>query len=706
MILLTIGYKGRKNMASDIQEQHCSKADNTLDSASVSLCDTWQALVVDADNKNYHFFQDLLSHFVFKNKPLCLHHAQSIRVAQPLLSENQKFQVVLLSLSRDLDTDGRWLIHYIRKNLNNYKIQIIVLMEAFDADLQQEILDNDDIHALCQHSDINEQKIHCLLATALGSYSQIRKLHLQLDEKKAMEDHFLESEQRFREITISIGDLVWEMDCHGKYTYVSDNVTEITGFTMDELNEIHFSAILNNKAETIAQKRIAHRTSARLPFKNIEIWKKHKNKKHLCFLTNGRPILDARGTLLGYRGIDRDVTEYKLSEKENERLITQLNQVQRLEALGTLAGGIAHDFNNILGVVLGYTQLLQMDVTGDSKTAHYTRQIIDGCNRAKNLTAQILDFSRLKTNNDPSAPQAPINPSSVVKEKLKMLRATIPSSIIINTDIPRKTRRVLATPNQIYQIITNLLTNAYQAMEDNQGIISVTMSDISLTAENYTPTATLNLPHGDYVIIEVKDNGKGMATDLRDKIFDPYFTTKQGGDGRGLGLSVVHSIITRCKGAVILDSQPGKGTRITIYLPGFPDEPEDKKVQKNTITTGEGKILFVDDEKMLVDLGKMMLERIGYEAVSLQSPSEALSIFQKDPDSFSLVITDLTMPNLQGTQLASEIKKISPQTPVILATGFDSHTAMSRGDSKDIDMVMSKPLSINALSESIKTLLK
>ncbi len=706
MILLTIGHKGRKNMDSDIQKQHSSRADNKLDSAFVSLCDTWQALVVDADKKNPQLSQSLFSNFVFRNKPLFLHHAHSIQAAQSLLSGNREIQVLLLSLSTKTDTDGRWLIHYIRKNLNNDKIQIIVLVDVFNADLQQELLENNDIHALYPKSDITEQKIRTLFATALGSYSHICKLQQQLDEKKAMENHFLESEQRFKEITITIGDLVWEMDSHGKYTYVSDNVTEITGFTMDELNEIHFSAILNNKPETIAQKRIAHRTTAQLPFKNIEIWKKHKNKKNLCFLTNGRPILDARGSLLGYRGIDRDVTEYKLSEKENERLITQLNQAQRLEALGTLAGGIAHDFNNILGVVLGYTQLLQMDVSGDSKTAHYTRQIIDSCNRAKNLTTQILDFSRLKTNNDGSASQTPINPTSVVKEKLKMLRATIPSSIIINTDIPRKTRRVLATPNQIYQIITNLLTNAYQAMEDNQGIISVTMSDISLTLENYTPTATLNLPHGDYVIIEVKDNGKGMATDLRDKIFNPYFTTKQGGDGRGLGLSVVHSIITRCKGAVTLDSQPGKGTQITIYLPGYPDEPEDKKIQKDTISTGEGKILFVDDEKMLVDLGKMMLERIGYQAVSLQSPTEALNIFKNNPASFSLVITDLTMPNLQGTQLANEIKKISPTTPVILATGFDSHTAMSRGDGKNIDMVLSKPLSINALSESIKTLLK
>jgi PAS domain S-box-containing protein len=688
-------------MAPELPEYSSS---NKVDTAPSFPRDTWQALIVDPDKKNQTFIHTTLSQFVFRNKPLSLLKADSIYEAQALFSKEQGIAVVLLHLSRETTTDGRWLLHYIRKTLGNQDVRVIIQTEAFDSISYQQMLEEDDIHDIFLKSEISAQKLHTVFVTALGSYQHIQTLHQQLRQKQAMENHFLESEQRFQEITISIGDLIWEMDRHGKYTYISDNTTEITGYSMEELNEIHFSAMFNEKGDSIAQKRITHRTNASLPFKNIEIWKKHKNKKRLCFLTNGRPIVNANGSLLGYRGIDRDITEYKLSEKENERLMAQLNQVQRLEALGTLAGGIAHDFNNILGIILGYTQLLQMDVSNDSKASHFTRQIIDGCNRAKNLTMQILDFSRLK--GDENHPQRPINPTSMVKEKLKMLRATIPSSITIDSDIPKKTGRVLASPNQIYQIITNLLTNAYQAMDANQGIIFIKMKDISLTAENYTPTNELNLPHGDYVTIEVQDNGKGITTELRDKIFDPYFTTKQGGDGRGLGLSVVHSIITRCKGAVVLDSQPGKGTHITIYLPAFPDEQEKKKMVKNAITTGEGKILFVDDEKMLVDLGKMMLEKIGYQAVSLQSPIEALAVFQKNSASFDLVITDLTMPSLQGTQLAREIKKIRRDIPVVLATGFDSRTALDQDDNKDINAVLSKPLSINALSETIKKFLK
>ncbi|SMC69401.1 PAS domain S-box-containing protein [Desulfocicer vacuolatum DSM 3385] len=689
-------------MVSEFPEKRSPKKVDTI-APSLSR-ETRQVLVVDSDEKNQTFIETTLSRFAFKKKPVSLIKADSIHDAQTLISKTQNIAVMLLHLSRKTITDGRWLIHYIRESVKDKTIRIIIQTDTLDDISHEQMLEESDIHDIFTDAEINAQKINTVFATALASHENIQALHRQLRQKQTMKNGFLESEQRFKEITISIGDLIWEMDRHGKYTYVSDNITDITGYSMEELNEIHFSAMFKEKETSIAQKRICHRTKACLPFKNIEIWKQHKNKKRLCFLTNGRPMLDDTGTLIGYRGIDRDITEYKLSEKENERLMAQLNQVQRLEALGTLAGGIAHDFNNILGVILGYTQLLQMDVSSDSKTSHFTRQIIDGCNRAKNLTLQILDFSRLKEEED--TPPSPIIPTSVVKEKLKMLRATIPSSITINSDIPQKTGRVLATPNQIYQIITNLMTNAYQAMEGKQGTISLAMKDISLTAENYTPTNELNLPHGDYVTIEVEDNGKGITTELRDKIFDPYFTTKQGGDGRGLGLSVVHSIITRCKGGVVLESQPGKGTVITIYLPACPDEQKKNRVMNNAIATGEGKILFVDDEKMLVDLGKMMLERIGYQAVALQSPSEALAAFKKESDSFDLVITDLTMPGLQGTQLAREIKKIKKEVPVILATGFDSRTALGQDENQDIDALLSKPLSINSLSETIKKFLK
>jgi len=687
-------------MPSEIPKHNGSKEIGTTDTPLPFSWDAWQVLIVDPDQKNPIVISNALSQFVFKNRPISLLKVNSFHEAKTLFLEKQNIAVMLLHLSRETTNEGRWLIHYIRETLKNQRLRIIIQTDVYDSVSHPQLLEDEDIHDLFLDSEINSQKMNTVFTTALSAYQHLQALDQQLRQNQVVKNNFLESEQRFKDITVSIGDLIWEMDPHGKYTYVSDNVRAITGYTMEELNEIHFSAMFIEKKDATAQKRIHQRTQACLPFKNIEIWKKHKNKKHLCFLTNGRPILDADGTLLGYCGIDRDITEYKLSEKENERLMVQLNQAQRLEALGTLAGGIAHDFNNILGVILGYAQLLQIDVSSDSKICHFTQQMIDGCNRAKNLTMQILDFSRLKEEKDQS--HDPINPTSVVKEKLKMLRATIPSSITIESDIPSKTHRVLASPNQISQIITNLLTNAYQAMEGRQGTISIKMRDISLTAENFTPSRELNLPHGEYVTIEVQDNGKGISRELKNKIFNPYFTTKQGGDGRGLGLSMVHSFITRCKGAIVLDSWPGKGTHITLYLPAFPDAQKKNNPSHDAIAGGEGKILFVDDEKMLVDLGKMMLERIGYQAVAIQSPTEALAAFQKDPNAFDLVISDLTMPDLLGTQLAHEIKKIRPDIPVILATGFDIHTVLPQDNNKDIDEIVSKPLSINVLSETIK----
>ncbi|SLM27896.1 putative Histidine kinase [Desulfamplus magnetovallimortis] len=395
--------------------------------------------------------------------------------------------------------------------------------------------------------------------------------------------------------------------------------------------------------------------------------------------------------------LQKELEQRRKAEKEKEKLLFSLKEAQRLEALGTLAGGIAHDFNNILGSILGYAQLLQMDISENEKGMRYTQQIINGCNRAKNLTLQILEFSRQKESDNAS--KIPILASAMVKEKVKLLQASIPSSMKIRTQIQKDTGYILASPTQIHQVIMNLSTNALQAMkEENQGTLTIGMENITLTPLNAEEFVELDLPHGEYVTIFVEDDGKGMMPGTKDKVFDPYFTTKTGGDGTGLGLSVVHGIIKRCKGGIKVDSTPDKGTRITLYFPKHIRENKQKTSDTLLIQQGEGKVLFVDDEQMLVDLGKMMLEKLGYQAVALKSPQNALEIIKKNPKGFDIVITDLTMPDIQGTQLAEKIKSISPTLPVVLITGFSDITTAEKVNSEFIDAVLSKPLSINALA--------
>lgn len=689
-------------------DSHKQSTDNShVTSSADAVMESWQGVVVDPDEKSCKHICDLLSAFNYKGKNVTLFQATDIDDARHILSQNCDIALLLWHISPDsAESISRITKAFCEKKLReDMQTVIFTDTENIDEEEEEQLFQTGCIQAVCSHYDIPTRYFRGLMRTLLGTYHERRQLRIQLHEKQIREDHLLESEQRLKEITDTTDDLIWETDSQGKYTYTSENVEELTGYQMAELNDIHFSGILNDGDDSTEQNPIARCAAERQPFKNIEIWKKHCNGKQLCFLTNGRPVLDKTGQhLMGYRGIDRDITEYKHSLKENQRLTNQLNQTQRLEALGTLAGGIAHDFNNILGIILGYAQLLQMENTGESKIGRFSRQIIDGCNRAKNLTMQILDFSRIKDNDEPC--RNPINPSAVLKEKLKVLRATIPTSINIKSDIPQQAGNILVSPSELYQIITNLMTNAYQAMEDNQGTISVKLGTIVLNAKNNLPPEELNLPHGDYVTLEVRDDGKGMPTELKHRIFDPYFTTKQGGDGKGLGLFMVHTIVTRRKGAVVLNSSPGKGTSITLFFPSA-TEQKNKNIEQPLSTVGNvrGRILFVDDEKMLVDLGKMMLERIGYEVVALQSSLEALAAVKKLPQAFDLVITDLTMPDLQGNKLAEKIKKIRPDLPVVLSTGFDSRTAMAGEDSKNIDAVLSKPLSINVLSETLKTLL-
>ncbi|MBF0112256.1 MAG: response regulator [Desulfamplus sp.] len=515
-----------------------------------------------------------------------------------------------------------------------------------------------------------------------------------------------ENRDRFMDIALITGDWIWETDESGKYSYLSDNVQNIIGYTASELINQHFSYLMSPESIQNAIPIIQNRIASGSNYTNIETIKIAKDNRCIYLLTSGKPIYNKDGKIVGYRGIDKDITGIKLAEKEKEKLLFSLKESQRLEALGTLAGGIAHDFNNILGSILGYAQLLQMDSSGNEKSMRYTQQIINGCNRAKNLTLQILEFSRQQESQ--SAPNTPVLVASMLKEKIKMLQASIPTSINLVTKIDKDAGYVLVSPTDIHQIITNLATNAMQAMEEKRGNITIGIQNITLDSSNDTLSREIGIPYGKYVSIYVEDDGRGMRPETVEKIFDPYFSTKTGGYGTGLGLSVVHGIVNRSNGGIKIDSELNKGTKITIY---FPQQfPEKRKMASDLAPVkidnmGHGKVLFVDDEQMLVDLGKMMLEKIGYEPLAVKSPRNALEIIQKNPDGFDIVITDLTMPEIQGIELAEKIKSIRPTLPVVLVTGFCDITTTARANASCIDEVLAKPLSINALAIALQKLL-
>ncbi len=691
------------HFAEEQKEQHM-----TTGHSQKTVLHPWKILIADDDKDIHYITEQVLCDFTFNGKGLFFLHAYSKKESEEIMRANPDIAIVLLDIVLETEDAGLELIHYIRKQLDNSITQIVIRTGHPGHAPEQSLIDKYEINDYRTKTELTVQKLYTVITTSLRAYKIKSELQHELEIKKQIELSLRESENRFRDIVTSIGDWVWETDIELNYTYVSQNIEKVTGYSDKELIGKNFFSLMTKESRFNASEAISKRIAHSKPFINIEIWIRKKDNTRACFLVSGKSIKDKNDIIIGYRGVNKDITALKKAEKEKEMLIFQLRQAQRLEAIGTLAGGIAHDFNNILGAILGYTQLLQMDIHENKKAMHYTSQILGGCDRAKNLILQILDFSRHnKKNNQMIA----VSPSTVTKEALKLLRSSIPSSITINTDIDDNVGYVLADPTQMHHIIMNLCTNAYQAIEKEQGTITIKIKETSICkqADIASPPHNNNEPDlepGDYIVISVTDDGKGISNDIIDKIFEPYFSTKKGGDGTGLGLAVVHGIVTQCHGKIIAESTEGKGTTFTIYFPKYIRKNKKSSNTREDKTSGKGqRILFVDDEETLVELGKSMLEKLGYNAVATKSGMEALEIIKKDPFAFDIVITDMTMPDIQGCRLAREIKEIRPDIPVILSTGFSNIADSENASPQGIDAVMSKPFNMNSLAHIINKVL-
>jgi len=392
------------------------------------------------------------------------------------------------------------------------------------------------------------------------------------------------------------------------------------------------------------------------------------------------------------------VIERKKMFKEKQILEAQLNQAQKMESIGTLAGGIAHDFNNILSPIVGYTEMLLEDVPEDSLLRNSLKGIYTSALRAKSLVKQILTFSRQESSELMLMKMQPI-----VKEALKLIRSTIPTTIEIKQDINPDCGVIKADPTQIHQIVMNLATNAYHAMEENGGELKVRLKEIELGEYDILRP---DMKPGVYACLTVADTGKGMDKNLTDKIFDPFFTTKGLGKGTGLGLSVVHGIVSSIGGVINVYSEPEKGTEFHIYIPIENNNYENINIEvKEPITGGNEHILFVDDEEVILQMGKVLLERFGYHVTSHTSSLEALEVFRKNPDKFNMVITDMQMPNMPGDKLSAELIKIRPGIPILLCTGFSETMSEEKAASLGIKGFLFKPIIMKDLAQKIREVL-
>ena len=393
-----------------------------------------------------------------------------------------------------------------------------------------------------------------------------------------------------------------------------------------------------------------------------------------------------------------EIAERQRAEAARQHLEVQLRQVQKMEALGTLAGGIAHDFNNILAVILGYSELSLCDLTPGTNEWHNLQQILIASGRAKHLVQQILAFSHQSEHQ-----RQPVSLHLILEETLTLLRASLPSTIELRQSLATHTGMVLADPVQLQQVVMNLCTNAEYAMRPKGGQLEICLDSVAVDA---TMAAALpDLTPGLYIRLTVRDTGHGMVLEVLERIFDPFFTTKGPGEGTGMGLAVVHGIITSYAGAITVASTPGQGTTFTIYLPQLPGVVEITNHIEETLPKGEGHILFVDDETALANLAQAMPTRLGYGTEVYTSSRAALAAFQAAPQHFDLVITDQTMPYMTGEALTLALRHIRPEIPIILCTGFSHTMTIEKASILGIDAFLMKPLVTHDLGLAIQRVL-
>jgi PAS domain S-box-containing protein len=500
-----------------------------------------------------------------------------------------------------------------------------------------------------------------------------------------------ESESRFRKIldTIPTGILIVDAQTH-RVVYINPTAAGMIGADPETI-------IGKDCHEVLCPSQEGHCPMA--SGKDLD-----QSERILLSADGGEiPILKtvSRTTLEGrecYMESFIDLSEQIRAEDDKERLEAQLRQAEKMEALGTLAGGIAHDFNNILSAVLGYSELGLQDLDGPDHPLYAKLNAINHAgHRAKDLVEQILAFSRMQ-----EQLQAPIKVSPIVKEALKLMQSSLPANIQVEAAI-KADRPVLGDPSQIHQIIMNLCTNAYHAMQPSGGVLGVSLEQV--VVDPSAEVGILDLIPGRYLQLTVSDTGAGISPAVIDRIFDPYFTTKDKVKGTGLGLAVVHGIVKRHGGEITVESRVGEGTRFRVFLPISGDETAESGRHPVSLPRGSEHVLLVDDEKDLVEIGSEMLKRLGYRVTAITGSINALEAFKQDPFRFDIVVTDYNMPGLTGDQMARQMLSIRRDMPIIVCTGFSEVFDQQRAQAIGIRQTLMKPMTMEAIAHAVHEVL-
>lgn len=520
-----------------------------------------------------------------------------------------------------------------------------------------------------------------------------------ITDKKRAEEELQTSKENYREIYNAINDSIMIHDVDsGDILEANESTLIMYGYTMEELTKANNlgELMVDEPPYTVELAGEMMKKALESGGHTFEWPSKNRQGDRFWVEVDLKPVVI--GGLNRVMAVSRDITERKIAQSEMNQLQAQLQQSRKMEAIGALAGGIAHDFNNILSAIMGYAQLALAKADKDSRQHYHLEQVLAAGNRAADLIKHILSFSRQKEQE-----KKPVEIASVVKEVLKMLRSTLPSTIEIKTRASVNEGIVLADPTEIYQVLMNLCTNASQAMTDKVGLIEVSIDEVMIDVREIQHYP--GLQPGGFVRLCISDNGSGIKPDLLDRIFEPYFTTKEIGQGTGLGLATVHGIVKSHGGMVNVYSEQGHGTTFNVYLPAIEADTGAGAEMEAVIPGGSERILMVDDEISVLNSGKEMLESLGYSVDSRISSLEALESFRKAPFKYDLVITDQTMPKMTGMELARELIRMQPNIPIILCTGFAAGLDEDKARDSGIRELLMKPVLLRQMADTVRKVL-
>jgi len=602
---------------------------------------------------------------------------------------------------------GEQVIEKVKENTPDLVLMEIVLKGEIDGiDTAKEIRDQFDIPVVFLAAFADKERLkRAKLAYPFGFILkpfQNKDLEVTIEmalsiakanaERKQAEEALRESEEKYSLLANKIPSIVYKGYKDWSVDFFGEKIEQLTGYSANEFNSKRIKWIDIIVKEDIESARRSFIQALKTDKSYVRKYRiKSKTGDILWIDDRGQIICDSNGEIEYASGTFFDITKTKKFE-------AQLQQSQKLLSLGTLAGGIAHDLNNLLFPIFGFVDMMLQDTLEDSPYQRPLNEVLTAAKRARDLVKQILTFSR-----QADQELKPVQVQLVLKEVLKLSSSMLPSTIDIKQNIGNDCGFVMADPTQLHQIVMNLVTNAYHAMQDAGGELEVSLKEVDLDVGDLQDPAMIP---GRYICLTVADTGIGIEQPVLNQIFDPYFTTKEKDKGTGLGLSVVHGIVKGYRGDIRVYSEPGKGTVFHVYLPKTITEVEAKETEDiKPIQKGTEQILIVDDEDSTVRMEKQMLEQLGYHVTARTSSIEALEAFRAAPDKFDLVITDMTMPNMTGVELAKEILNIRSNIPIVICTGFSEQMSKDTTKAMGISGFVMKPVLMGEVAKKIREVL-